>query len=105
MPRTRRYDITDLFEKISLSQKISAADPHIKDYVGADVELARSIALIHVLRDEKIVSEELTNLALKIMIEENKSTFASSEKTDIYSKLGLMLPKAERVIYIEDEDD
>lgn len=105
MSRRNTASIMDFFEKISLAQKIAYDDPHISEYVGSDVELAKAIAFFSVCEDAGIIDPETTSLIKTIMIEQNKATFASSEKTDIFSKLGLFRPKKERSISLKVIDD
>jgi hypothetical protein len=106
---SRRVDIKDFFEKISLAQKISDKDPHIKKYAGSDVELAKQIATLEVFRDYAILPLEESQFIIDLLVEQNKATFASSEKTDIFTKLGLLFPKKEKAFGLgvldADQDD
>lgn len=97
MSSRRRIDIMDFFEKISLAQKISAKHREYQEYTGSDMELAKGIANLNVLIELGIISEEVAKLPKALLVEQNKASFASSEKTDVFTKLGLLYPKAERV--------
>lgn len=92
----RRQDAIDFFQKISLAQKISAKDKKFKEYVGSDTEIAQTIAVLNVLVEHKILDKNSAEIVKDILIEQNRAIFASSEKTDIFTKLGLLYPKGER---------
>lgn len=105
----RRQDAIDFFEKINLAQKISARDPRVKEYVGSDVETARTIATINILEEFKMISPKIADFIKKMLIEQNKAVFWSSEKTDIFTKLGGFKPQHERIFGLgvkgSDKDD
>lgn len=98
-------DIADFFEKVNLAQKIAFEKKEMELYAGSDVEIARILGLLTALEKEGFVEEGEFKLIKTILQEQNKATFASSEKTDIYTKLGLMKPQKEASINLEEGSD
>lgn len=79
----------------SLAQKSAYEKPLLQKTVGSDPEISDSIVLLHMITDEKKITL-LHNDPLQWVIELldglRISHFATSEKTDIISKLGFFLP-------------
>jgi hypothetical protein len=79
----------------TLGQELADKFPNLVEYMGSDIEIAKSIAVLNVLVDLKLVSAESVKLVKALLIEQNRATFASSEKTDNLTKLSLGLGKEE----------
>ena len=87
-----RQELKDFFPTISLGQKISAQKgSNMKEYAGADVRIAKRIALFNVLEEFKMIDPESLRFLKRLAIEQNRATFASSEKTDNFT-LRIRLP-------------
>lgn len=86
----------------SLSQTASADNPMLQKTVGSDPKISDSIAILTYITDEekiKLMNENPTQWILGLLDVLRISHFATSEKTDIISKLGFFSPrKAVRVI-------
>lgn len=80
----------------TLGQELASKFPNMMEYMGADIEIAKSIAILNVLVDKKMISAESIDLVKAILIEQNRAIFASSEKTDNLTKLSLGLGKEEQ---------
>ncbi len=104
---SRRQNIQDFFEKISLAQRISAGDRAFKDYSGADTEIALSLAFFNTMLKFKIIDEEdeTVKILMYLLKEQSKAVLASSPNTDIFTKLGFRFPKSERVLDFGKESD
>jgi len=79
----------------TMGQELASSYPAYQDYMGADVEIAKSIAILNVLVKMKYLKESDVSLVKALLIEQNRATFASSEKTDNLTKLGLGVAKQE----------
>lgn len=78
-----------------MGQDLANDHPWYKEYMGSDVELARTIAILNVLVKHKEIEAEEVELIKDILIEQNRATFAASEKTDNLTKISLGLGKDE----------
>ena len=79
----------------TMGQDLASEHPWYREYMGADIELAKTIAVFNVLIKHGIMSEEDLALIKDILIEQNRATFASSDKTDNLTKISLGLGKEE----------
>ena len=79
----------------TMGQDLASEHPWYKEYMGADIEIAKTIALFNVLIDQKIIPAEELKLIKAILVEQNRATFASSDKTDNLTKISLGLGKEE----------
>lgn len=108
---SRRQDLKDFFEKISLAQRISSKDKAFVDYSGADTEISLSLAFFNTMIKHGILeSDEEGNptdptigLLMDLLKEQSKAVLASSPTTDIFTKLGFRVPKSERVLDFADK--
>lgn len=92
---SQKMSIKDLFERFSFAQQISAVDERFKDYAGCDQETSNTLATLYVFGDHGLIDleDEDIKLLIDLLKEQIKSSMASSEKMDNYSKLGFRLPK------------
>ena len=98
MSKRRQDNWEDIAEKISLSQKIAADHPEFEEYSGSDIFIARKIAKLNVfLKHGLIKPSKKIALYKDLLVEEAKAILASSEKTDIVTKLGFRRGQKEDV--------
>lgn len=90
MPKQRFNDYEEARERITLSQQIAADHPEFEEYSGADIELSQRIAKINVYIAHGILSKDDPDVKFlkEMWVERVKAILASSDKTDILSKLG-----------------
>lgn len=97
------------YQEASLSQKLSFSFPEYVEYAGSDAETSLAIARIKVLVEfgflPKPEKKNTTALILAILNEERKARFATSEKTNEITKMGLQMPKSENLISKFDEEE
>ena len=95
MPKRNYDDWQRVKELTTMGQELSSEHPAYKQYMGADIELAKTIAILNVLEQHGKVDPAKTKLLKDLLIEQNRATFASSEKTDNLTKISLGLGKEE----------
>ena len=91
----------EFFKEASLSQKLAHKHPEFSEYAGTDPEISQTLALFNVLNTHKKI--DLTDPNWKfikdLLNEQRKAYFATSERTNEITKMGLQLPKAEDEFY------
>ena len=85
----------------SLSQKVSYDTAIIRKLAGSDPQISDSIAVLSYINDPKNFKKSAINFMLGLLDMLRLSHLATSEKTDIISKLGFMLPAKEMSYYDE----
>jgi len=96
MPRRDYDDWIHAKEISTMGQELATQQPSYKDYMGADVALARRIARLNVLIKAGMVEETPEiKMVRSMLVEQNRATFASSERTDNLTKISLGLGKEE----------
>lgn len=98
MSKQSRYEF---WKEASLAQKLADQYEEYTKLAGSDKELSDSIAVLTYLNNPKNMKLLETNSIgwlLGLLDILRMSAFATSEKTDILTKLGLQLPKAEDII-------
>lgn len=95
MPKHNYDDWMKAKEISTLGQELADNHPAYKDYMGADVEIAKTIAVLNVLVEQGKISTESVKLIKALLVEQNRATFASSADTDNLTKLSLGLGKEE----------
>lgn len=86
------------YQQASLSQKVSFSTEILKHLVGTDKDISDSIAILIYVTNEEAQKTQKTNpirWLIGLLDVLRLSHFATSEKTDILTKLGFFLPKAE----------
>ena len=78
----------------TLGQELAFLDNIYQKLAGTDKELSDAIAVLTLLRQEKLVGKEI-DFILKLLDVLRKSAFATSDKTNEITKLSLLLPKGE----------
>ena len=85
----------------SLSQKVSYDNALIKKLVGSDPQISDSIAVLSYINDKENFKKSPIEFMLGLLDVLRLSHLATSEKTDIISKLGFFLPAKEMSYYDE----
>jgi len=87
------------YQEASLSQKLANKIPIYQHLAGSDPELSKSIGVLLVLVENRVVPlTKEVKITLAIMDVLRKATFATSEKTNEISKMGMQMPKGEDII-------
>jgi hypothetical protein len=105
MPDSRsKYEF---YKEASLSQQLAHRHPEYSDYAGADSRISLTLALFNVLsKHGKIDLEEPGWKFVKDLLnEQRKAIFATSEKVNEITKMGLQMPKAEDEFYGTDTEE
>lgn len=95
------------YQEASLSQKLAYKMPEYSDYAGADPEISLTIALLNHLHNEKMIDLENDpkwKFIKGLLNEQRKALFATSDKVNEISKMGMQMPKAEDEFYGTDDD-
>ena len=103
MPQRRsKYEFR---QEASLSQKLAHKHEEFSDYAGADKNISLSLALFNVLHAHKMIdlNEPSWKFTKDLLNEQRKAIFATSEKVNEITKMGLQMPKAEDEFYGTDE--
>jgi len=104
MPQSRsKYQF---YQESSLSQKLAYKENIYSKLAGSDTQLSDSIGVLLVLADFGMIDKDDPNTKLMFAILDvlRKSRFATSEKVNEITKMGLQMPKAEDEFYGTDED-
>jgi hypothetical protein len=91
----------DFRVQASLSQKVSFDNELIQKLAGSDPQISNSIAVLSYINDPENLKKSGIEFVLGLLNVLRLSHFATSEKTDIISKLGFMLPAKEMSYYDE----
>lgn len=89
----------DFYQHSSLSQQLSHRDKSFRDYAGSDRETSEKLATLKVFSQFGLVhpKDPVVILMWALLTEKRKALFATSERTNEITKLGLMTPKGEDV--------
>ena len=91
----------DFRVQASLSQKVSYDNELIQKLAGSDPQISDSIAVLSYINDPENLKKSGIEFMLGLLNVLRLSHLATSEKTDIISKLGFMLPAKEMSYYDE----
>ena len=91
----------DFRVQASLSQKVSFDNELLQKLAGSDPQISDSIAVLSYINDPKNLKQSGIDFMLGLLNVLRLSHLATSEKTDIISKLGFMLPTKEMSYYDE----
>lgn len=82
-------------QEASLSQQLADKMPEYQDYAGADPSISISLAVLNVLAKHKKIDLEKGGFKfMKDMLnEQRKAIFATSDKVNEISKMGMQMPK------------
>lgn len=89
------------YQEASLSQKLAHRHREYSDYAGSDSEISLSLAFLNVLAKHKFIDLKSPQwkLVRDLLNEQRKALFATSERTNEITKMGLQMPKAEDEFY------
>lgn len=90
----------EFYQEATLSQKLAALHPEYQEYAGSDPKISLSLAVFNVLEKFKMIDpkDQTIQLVRALLNEQRKARFATSEKVNEITKLGLMLPRGEEII-------
>ena len=93
------------YQEASLSQKLAHRDPIYKKLAGSDPITSESIGFFMVLGDHGLIDLNDPNwkLVLDLLDMTRKARFATSEKVNEITKMGMQMPKAEDEFYGTDD--
>ena len=91
----------DFRVQASLSQKVSFDNELLQRLAGSDPQISDSIAVLSYINDPENFKKPAIEFMLGLLNVLRLSHLATSEKTDIISKLGFMLPTKEMSYYDE----
>lgn len=94
MSKRSKYEF---YKESSLSQQLGFRFPEYGEYAGSDPEISKSIATLNILDKFGFIDlREPTFELLKALLNEHrKASFATSEKVNEITKMGLQIPKQE----------
>jgi len=83
------------YQEASLSQKLADKIPILAKLSGTDQEISDSIAVLTYLNDPKSFEKSGIEFMLGLLDVLRLSHFATSERNNEITKMGLMMPKSE----------
>jgi hypothetical protein len=85
----------EFIQQASLSQQLSSLFKEFQDYAGADQELSIKISRLKMFIKHGYLDGKDPNviLLMDLLDAERKAAFASSDKVNEITKMGLMMPK------------
>lgn len=95
MPQSRsKYEF---YKEASLSQQLANKDNIYSKLAGSDTQLSDTIGILLTLADFGMIDkdDQNTKLMLAVLDVLRKSRFATSEKVNEITKMGLQMPKSE----------
>lgn len=97
----------EFYQQASLSQKLADKIPEYSKLAGSDPETSEAIGALLVLCDLKILDENNPHikLILALLDMRRKARFATSEKVNEITKMGMQMPKPEDIISSFDEEE
>lgn len=96
----------EFYKEASLSQQLAHRHPEYKDYAGADPDISLVLAVLNVMDRHKMINlkDPSWKFVKDLLNEQRKAIFATSEKVNEITKMGLQMPKAEDEFYGTDPD-
>lgn len=83
----------EFIQDASLSQQLADLKPDYQDLAGSDPIISKKIQRIKVWVRNKLVTEQEVKLLLEMLDGDRMAAFATSEKTNEITKMGLQMPK------------
>lgn len=104
---TRTQSKYEFRQQASLSQKLADKDDDFVELAGSDPDTSIAIQNLKVMGKFKIIDLEQPTfkLILALLNGRRKALFATSEKVNEISKMGLMMPKATSEVDFSDETE
>ena len=83
------------YQEASLSQKLAHKMPEYSQYAGTDPKTSLTLARLKIFSDHKIIDlkDPVFKLLYDLLNEKRKALFATSEKVNEITKMGLQMPK------------
>lgn len=105
MPQSRSK--FEFRQEASLSQRLADKYPEYIEYAGSDPQISESIAVLNVLGKIGFIDLKSKEWALMkaLLNERRKAAFATSEKVNEISKMGMQMPKSDNVISFDEEKE
>ena len=97
----------EFWKESSLSQKLAYKLPIYQKLAGSDPETSMSIGFFEILGEHGIIDLKEPNMKLMmdLLNVKRQALFATSEKVNEITKMGLQMPKAEDIISDFDEEE
>ena len=103
MPQSRsKYQF---YQESSLSQKLAHRHPEYSEYAGTDQRISLKIATFKTFAHFGYIDLEEPGIKLLMYLlnEKRKAMFATSEKVNEITKMGLQMPRAEDEVIMDVE--
>lgn len=101
-----------VYNEASLSQKLSFKYPEYAMYAGSDPEISETLATLNILTNPKwkgtkfyVPKTKEVELLIALLNERRKAAFATSERTNEISKMGMQQPKSDQEYNAGDSDE
>ena len=96
----------EFYKEASLSQQLAHRHKEYGQYAGSDQKTSLMIARLNILSEFGMIDLEKPpyNLIKALLNEKRKALFATSEKVNEITKMGLQMPKAEDEFYGSADD-
>lgn len=96
----------EFYKEASLSQQLAYRMPEYSEYAGSSPEISDTLAVLNILTEFGLIDPKnfLFRLTKAILNEKRKAAFATSERVNEITKMGLQMPKAEDEFWGTDED-
>ncbi len=90
----------EFYQQASLFQKLSHKDDKFRMLAGADRQISESIGVFLILGELGYVDLEDSGmkLTLSLLDIKRKAVFATSEKVNEITKMGMMMPKGDDIV-------
>ena len=95
---TRSRSKGEFWKEASLSQKLADKQPLYQILAGTDPEISDSIAVLTYINDPENFKKSPIEFMLGLLNVLRMARFATSERTNEITKMGLQMPKAEDII-------
>ena len=97
----------EFWKESSLSQKLAHKLPIFQKLAGSDPETSMSIGFFEILGEHGLIDLKEPNMKLMmdLLNVKRQALFATSERNNEITKMGMMMPKAEDIITDFDGDE
>ena len=95
----------EFWKEASLSQKLSDKIPILQKLSGTDIEISDAIAVLTFLNDPENLKKSGIDFMLGLLDVLRLSHFATSERNNEITKMGLMMPQSQDIISTFKEEE
>ena len=88
-------------QRSSLSQRVGFHIPEIQNLSGSDPEISDAIAVLTYIKEPNNFKKSTIDFTIGLLNVLRLSHFATSDRTDVITKMGFMLPAKESVFFDE----